>query len=103
MEKLEVGRNLYNELLRRFPEARPFFFEGAKDLSYLTMISLADWLRSLPNCASNAKLVERLKDFCDWAIAQPPGDDASDDILTNLTVGFLEQLFESTDTIHLIP
>ena len=96
---------LYDEVLRRFPEARTKFnfSESDVELPYNVMHDLADWLQRLPPEALTPELVDRLVSFTRWCEQQPRGKDAGDDVLTILRVGFYESLFDSEVTRALLP
>jgi hypothetical protein len=96
---------LYDEVLRRFPEARTKFnfSEGDVELPYNVMHDLVDWLQRLPPGAFTPELIDRLVSFTRWCEQQPRGKDAGDDLLTILTVGFYENLFDSDTTRALLP
>jgi hypothetical protein len=96
-------KTLYDEVAQRFPEIGDRFRESDKELPYLIIGYLADWLKRLPNEAITPQLVGRLVSFARWCEKQPRGKDAGDDLYTVLTVGFYEPLFDKDETRALVP
>jgi len=96
-------KKLYDEISRRFPEICGDFGEGDEELPYMVMGYLASWIKRLPQEAFTPELVDRLVSFAKWCEEAPRGDDASNDLLTILCVGFYEHLFDSEITRSLLP
>ena len=94
-------RRLEAEMSQRFPEFAAQIADQ-HDLPYVQMSLLATWLGSLPD-SSVPLALERAKAFVSWCEEQPRGEDARDDLLTILVVGFFEKLFESDALRRFVP
>jgi homoserine kinase len=94
--------NLYDELLRRFPEVSDSVQEYA-DLPYILMSCLAEWLGKRSPDEVTPELLGRVTAFYDWCEEQPRGDTADDDLYTILVVGFFEHLFRTDTTRVFLP
>jgi len=93
---------LHTEMLQRFPEIHSRISEGDEELPYLLMNYLADWLKDLGDGISPT-IIKRVVEFTRWCESQPRGEDAGDDLLTILVVGFYENLFDCPATLRLLP
>src|SRR5437762_12316855 len=89
------------EMSQRFPELVPQIAEH-HDLPYIIMSDLARWLETVPEGAVPAAL-QRVRSFVTWCEQQARGEDARDDLLTILVVGFFEKLFESDAIRRFVP
>jgi hypothetical protein len=94
--------NLYTEVISRFPETDQYIGEN-RDLPYLVMGGIADWLRALPPEEITAEIRQRIGHFSDWCCKSPRTDSADDDIYTMWIVAVFEKLFRSPSTRVLIP
>lgn len=92
---------LYVEMCDRFPEIVSRIHPGDAELPSMLMHHLAGWLKEMP--AISPSVTKRVVEFCRWCEAQPRGEEASDDLLTNLVVSFYEPLFEFASTRALLP
>lgn len=93
----------HDEVVARFPEVACRLSEGDEELSYLVAGAIADWLASVARPRIAPEIISRVRSFYDWAHQQPRGKTASDDAVTIVTVGFLENLFERDELLPLIP
>src|SRR5688500_17403690 len=98
-----VARAIYDKILEIFPEAKPFLDVDEQDLAYLTMKNLTDYLETIPDYYEEPNTVGRVVKFAEWCWEYPRGADASDDVLSIFTVGFVEKLFESPRLVRLVP
>jgi hypothetical protein len=96
-------RHLYDEVLRRFPEARPFIDEHNAELPYLVVGAVAEWLGTVAKPAFDPNVVQRVVEFDRWCAGQPRGASAEDDLLTIEVVALREKLFEHDELMPLIP
>jgi hypothetical protein len=94
-------QRLESEMSQRFPELAAQIAEH-HDLPYIIMSDLARWLETVGENAVPAAL-ERVRLFVTWCEQQPRGEDASDDLLTILVVGFFEKLVESDAIRRFVP
>jgi hypothetical protein len=67
----------------------------------MLMSHLADWIINQEEIPPS--LVDRVARFTHWCESQPPGIGPSEDPLTILVVGLYESLFESENTLALLP
>jgi len=95
-------KQLYAEILQRFPELQSRVSEGDDELPYLVMGYLADWLKELGD-AVTPEIIERVVAFARWCESHSRGKDAGDDVLTIFVVGFYEHLFDSACTRRILP
>ena len=93
---------LYEEMARRFPEIRDRLQQDT-DFPYLMMGSLAHWLEGQEPQWLTSELGTRVIAFTKWCEEQPRGDNARDDLLTILVVGFYEELFKLPRAGVLLP
>lgn len=93
---------LYDEIVRRLPEAVPWIYDDEED-PYLVMASLVRWLDTIGLEGASPELISRLVDFTTWCEKYPRGETAEDDLYTALVVAFYEHLFESRRTRPFIP
>jgi hypothetical protein len=94
---------VYEEIKRRFPELNNDITRENRDLPYVQMTYVFEWVQSLPKEAITANIVERLRSFRGWCEDQPRTDSPEDDIYTIFIIGFWEQMFTSDATRVLIP
>ena len=94
---------LYNEVIKRFPEMSSHLDDEDKDLPYLIMGYLADWIKKFKSSEITPELTNRIVYFAQWCEEQPQGETAEDDLYTVLVVAFYEALFTSESTRFLIP
>jgi len=94
-------QKLYEEMKSRFPELSDKF-SNDKELPYLLMDHLADWLKELKGEIPSS-IADRVAAFVRWCESQPRGKTADDDMSTILAVGFYEHLFDSAKTRRLLP
>jgi hypothetical protein len=101
--------NLYEEIIRRFPEIRTYVSDGDEVYSgdesrpYTMMGYIARWLKDMGPNPVPIKAANRVKDFVDWCKQQTPGKTAADDIQTILVVSLFEDLFDANHTRALLP
>jgi hypothetical protein len=98
-----MATHLADEMFRIFPELRELSSEGDEALPYVLMSNLVRFLeaRSIP--VLPAALIGRVLEFNFWCQQQPRGDNAGDDVLTILVVGFYEPAIESETLRGLVP
>jgi hypothetical protein len=96
-------KNLYDEIVSRFPEVRPLISTGDEELPYLLIGYIADWLNSKGDSGYPRETIQQIIDFQKWCYSQPEGKSAKDDIHTIFIVGFCENLFQNHNTRALIP
>jgi hypothetical protein len=96
-------RHVYNEVLRRFPEARPFIGEHNSELPYLVVGAVVERLRTVAKPSFDPNVVQRVVEFDRWCVEQPPGASAEDDLLTIEVVALREKLFKYDELMPLIP
>jgi len=89
------------EILQRFPELASQIADH-EDLPYTVMADVARWLETVPASAVPSTL-ERLRSFVAWCEQQPRNEDASEDVLTILVIGFFEKLLESDALRQFVP
>jgi hypothetical protein len=94
---------VYEEIMRRFPELDNEITRENRDLAYIQMAYIVEWLQSMPRGTHTANIVERLKSFRAWCEDQPRTENPEDDIYTIFIIGFWEHMFESDSTRALIP
>ena len=92
---------LYTEMLQRFPEIKSEISEN-KELPYLLMNCLVDWLKELGDAITPA-IIGRVVTFAHWCEDQPRSQDAGDDLFTIYICGFFEDLFKSASTRRILP
>jgi hypothetical protein len=102
MDERILASSLHNELTSRFPEIATDI-EDNRELPYLQMHALVDWLASVSRDRLATEVVERIKSFADWCDAQPKGDDAGSDMRTIFVVEFLEKLFRTESSRPFLP
>lgn len=95
MSESKVAAEIFEKIIEIFPDFKTFIDEDIRDLSYVTMGYLADYIETFPDPANNPTMISRVKAFSNWSLNHSRGIDAGDDILTIFVVGFLEKLFES--------
>jgi hypothetical protein len=100
---MKTTQIIHREVLKRFPEVKPFLREGDEELPYLVVGAIVRWLSTVAKPADSPEVASRVRAFYDWALDQPRGKSADDDVMTILTVGFVEDLFERDDLLPLIP
>jgi hypothetical protein len=96
-------KNLYDQLLMRFPEIESDLREAGDDAPYLVVGYLVDWLDAKGQNGIDEGTIQRLVEFVRWCESQPRGETCSDDIWTFLVVAFYENLFHHEHTKWLIP
>jgi len=94
---------LYNEVIKRFPEMLSYLNDEDKELPYLVMGYLADWIKKFKASEITPELTKRIVNFAQWCEKQPRGETSKDDLYTILVVAFYEALFTSESTRFLIP
>ena len=88
-------KDVYNEVLKRFPEIKPNIDEGDEESPYLYFSYIAWWVESLSRSEVTSKVIDRIGSFGEWCCKQPEGKDASDDLGTILMTGLYESLANS--------
>ena len=96
-------QDLHDEVLKRFPEIASRLSEGDEESPYLVVSYIADWLSTVARPAIAPEIVSRVADFHGWALDQPRGGTAADDVYTIVMVGFVENLFRDEALLPLIP
>lgn len=94
---------VHDEVLKRFPEVAPRLSEGDEELPYLVVSRIADWLSTVARPAIAPEIVSRVVDFHAWALDQPRGETAADDVYTIVCIAFMESLFRDDALLPLIP
>jgi hypothetical protein len=97
-----VAASLCTELSARFPEITKQV-ERNRELPYLQMHVLADWVAGLPGDLPSTEVIARVKDFAAWCEIQPRSENAGSDIFTIFTVGFFEKIFKERQSRALVP
>ena len=87
-------KQLYEQVLRQFPEVASYISDGDEELPYLVVGSIVDWLMSVAKPAIDPAIVQRVVDFDRWCMQQPRRETAADDIKTIEVVALREKLFE---------
>lgn len=95
--------DLHNEIVSRFPEVRRSILPGDEELPYVMMSHLVTWLKSLPGPHLCPEVVNQVVAFVQSCEDQPHGAKSENDMLTVLTVGFFEKLFDAPTTRALLP
>jgi len=102
MDERIVASSLHAELTSRFPEVAEDIADN-RELPYLQMHALVDWLASVSGDRPTTEVIGRIKNFAAWCEAQPEGDDAGSDLHTIFVVGFLEKLFRTESSRPFLP
>ncbi|WP_152032727.1 hypothetical protein [Ereboglobus luteus] len=98
-----ITKQLYDEILRRFPEIHHYVTDGDEELPYSMVGYIARWLKDLGPKAISPNIIKRLQDFTHWCESLPFGQTAEDDIDTILMVALYEELFDMNHTRALLP
>lgn len=96
-------KELYEEILRRFPEVASFVCEGDEELPYLMVGHVANWLKTVAKPHFKRDVIQRVVGFHRWCTSQPQGTSAKDDVATILSVGFIEKVLEHDELLPLVP
>jgi hypothetical protein len=96
-------RRLHDEVLRRFPEVARYVRDGDEELPYVVVGYVVDWLSSVAKPTLDPAVVQRVIDFDQWCMRQPPGESAADDTATIETVALRERLFAHDELLPLVP
>ena len=94
---------LYEEVARRFPEIDRDIAAANRDLPYVQMAYVVEWLEHMRDADFTPEVGERIRRFVNWCEEQPRGNDAGDDLYTVLVVAFYERMFDSERTRSLLP
>jgi hypothetical protein len=92
MDESNLASSLHTELSARFPEIAAEI-EDDRELPYLQMHALVDWLARVSGNLRTTDAILRIRDFAAWCESQPRSDDAGSDVYTIFVVGFLEKIF----------
>ena len=76
---------------------------GDKELPYVVVGYIADWLLTVAKPVMDPDVVRRVVEFDRWCLSQPPGKSAEDDLLTIDVVALRERLFLHDELLPLIP
>jgi hypothetical protein len=93
-------KQLYDEVLRRFPEVASYVSQGDDELPYVVVSYIADWLLSVE---LDPATIQRVVDFDRWCIDQPRGKTAADDIVSIEVVALRERLFAHDELLPIVP
>jgi hypothetical protein len=98
-----MALEISDQVLRLFPQVKEVSSEGDEALPYVFVGNLVDYLETQADPDLSVDLIQRVQKFTAWVRVQARGKDATDDVFTIFTVGFIEKLFESRKLHPLMP